>query len=65
MIVLKLLTTWGYDGFQAHTLSVSEFYREKRDVFDRLLRKHMIPQEGGACGALVEWSRPESGMFFW
>jgi len=56
-IILKLLTSWGYKGFLTHTLAVSEFYRGKRDVFERALHKHL---EG-----LAEWSSPEAGMFCW
>jgi tryptophan aminotransferase len=36
---------------------VSQFYREKRDVFEKVLHKHL---EG-----LAEWSSPEAGMFIW
>ena len=56
-ITLKLLTSWGYDGFLQHTRTVSEFYRQKRDVFEKVLHKHL---EG-----LAEWSSPEAGMFVW
>lgn len=56
-ITLKLLTSWGYDGFLTHTETVSQFYRRKRDVFERGLRKNL---EG-----LAEWTSPEAGMFVW
>jgi tryptophan aminotransferase len=48
MITLKLLTFWGYEKFFAHTRTVSQFYREKRDIFERALCKHL---EG-----LAEWT---------
>jgi tryptophan aminotransferase len=57
MITLKLLTFWGYEKFFAHTRTVSQFYREKRDVFESALHKHL---EG-----LAEWTSPEAGMFVW
>ncbi|KAF9812464.1 hypothetical protein IEO21_06182 [Rhodonia placenta] len=56
-ITYSLLDAWGYSGFKAHTETVSRFYREKRDVFEGALRRHL---EG-----LAEWSTPEAGMFFW
>ncbi|KAF8895975.1 pyridoxal phosphate-dependent transferase [Infundibulicybe gibba] len=37
--------------------AVAAFYREKRDVFERAMIKHL--------SGLAEWSRPEAGMFFW
>ncbi|KAG6330493.1 hypothetical protein ID866_8597 [Astraeus odoratus] len=56
-ITLALLEKWGYDGFYTHTQAVSEFYREKRDVFEKAMRMHL--------DGLAEWSTPEAGMFFW
>lgn len=56
-ITFSILNTWGYDGFKTHTESVSQFYREKRDVFETAMRKHL--------DGLAEWSTPEAGMFFW
>ncbi|KIM80393.1 hypothetical protein PILCRDRAFT_97962 [Piloderma croceum F 1598] len=56
-ITLKLLTSWGYEGFFKHTHAVSQFYKGKRDVFERMLHKHL---EG-----LAEWTSPEAGMFVW
>lgn len=57
VIALKLLKTWGYAGFRAHTERVSQFYREKRDVFEVALRHHLA--------GLAEWTTPEAGMFVW
>jgi len=56
-VVLKLLTSWGYDGFLAHTRGVSEFYRGRRDVFEAAMQKHLK--------GLAEWTSPEAGMFVW
>ena len=56
-IILKLLQSWGYDGFQKHTERVSAFYRTKRDIFERAMRAHL--------SGLAEWTTPEAGMFFW
>ncbi|KAF5374493.1 hypothetical protein D9615_009117 [Tricholomella constricta] len=56
-IVWKLLDSWGYEGFKKHTENVSEFYRTRRDVFERAMQKHL--------SGLAEWTIPEAGMFFW
>jgi len=56
-ITLKLLTAWGYEGFFTHTRTVSQFYQDKRDAFEKVLHKHL---EG-----LIEWSSPQAGMFIW
>ncbi|KAF4613658.1 hypothetical protein D9613_007468 [Agrocybe pediades] len=56
-IAYKLLDSWGYEGFKTHTERVSEFYRQKRDVFENAMKKHLT--------GLAEWSSPEAGMFFW
>ncbi|KAJ7614107.1 PLP-dependent transferase [Roridomyces roridus] len=52
-----LLASWGIDGFLRHTRGVSAFYRAKRDVFEEALRRHLT--------GLIEWTAPESGLFFW
>jgi tryptophan aminotransferase len=57
MITYKLLHSWGYEGFKIHTESVSAFYREKRDIFERAMRTHLT--------GLAEWTTPEAGMFVW
>ncbi|KAF5342197.1 hypothetical protein D9611_001983 [Ephemerocybe angulata] len=56
-IAATLLNAWGYDGFQAHIDQVSAFYREKRDIFEKGMKKHLA--------GLAEWDTPEAGMFFW
>ncbi|EJF64889.1 PLP-dependent transferase [Dichomitus squalens LYAD-421 SS1] len=56
-ITFALLNSWGYDNFKAHTLTVSQFYKEKRDVFERYMKKHL--------DGLAQWNTPEAGMFFW
>lgn len=56
-ITHAILDSWGYDGFKTHTEAVSAFYREKRDVFESAMRKHLT--------GLAEWDTPEAGMFFW
>ncbi|KAG6856267.1 hypothetical protein H0H87_005952 [Tephrocybe sp. NHM501043] len=57
VIVFKLLESWGYAAFVKHTEKVSAFYREKRDVFEAAMNKHLT--------GLAEWDTPEAGMFFW
>lgn len=56
-IASVLLHSWGYDGFITHTYRVSDFYRQKRDAFERALRTHL--------DGLAEWDTPEAGMFVW
>ncbi|KZT01535.1 PLP-dependent transferase [Laetiporus sulphureus 93-53] len=53
----KVLSSWGYAGFSAHTARVAEFYRAKRDVFEAAMQRHLA--------GLAEWCTPEAGMFFW
>ncbi|KAJ4479621.1 PLP-dependent transferase [Lentinula edodes] len=69
LISLRLLDSWGYDKFFLHTRNVSEFYKKKRDVFERELQKWLgggAPEEGESDeGRLAEWVSPEAGMFFW
>lgn len=57
VMVLKLLQSWGLEGFLAHADQVAEFYREKRDIFEKALQKHMK--------GLAEWVRPNASMFVW
>jgi len=56
-VIITLLRSWGRQGFLAHTHRVAEFYREKRDVFEAAMRRHLH--------GIVEWNTPEAGMFFW
>ena len=56
-ITLALAEKWGYTGFLLHTEVVAEFYKEKRDVFQKALETHL--------GDIAEWRTPEAGMFFW
>ncbi len=56
-IAYALLNSWGYDGFKTHTLAVSQFYKEKRDVFERYMKRYL--------DGLAQWDAPEAGMFFW
>lgn len=57
IVTYSLLSSWGYDGFRKHAERVSEFYREKRDVFENAMKQHL--------DGLAEWFTPEAGMFFW
>jgi len=56
-MILALVNQWGYDGFETFTRKVSSVYRTKRDRFDKALKEHL--------GDVAEWSKPESGLFFW
>lgn len=57
VITHAVLESWGYEKFRKHTEAVSMFYRKKRDIFDSALHSML---EG-----LVEWTPPDSGLFFW
>lgn len=57
VLTISILTRWGHSGFFAHSERVSAFYKQKRDVFEAALRKHLT--------GLVEWNTPESGIFIW
>lgn len=54
-IVLVLLDRWGIEGFLAHTRRVAQFYRDKRDMFERVAHKHL--------DGLATWVSPDAGMF--
>ncbi|KAG9043604.1 hypothetical protein FS837_009336 [Tulasnella sp. UAMH 9824] len=56
-IAFAMLSHFGYEGFEKHTEHVSRYYRQKRDVFEAAMNKHLT--------GLVEWSTPVSGMFIW
>ena len=52
-----MLGRWGYDGFFKHTERVSQFYKQKRDVFEAAMERHLAD--------VAEWVQPEAGMFMW
>lgn len=54
-MVSKLLAHWGPNGWNDHINRVCLFYARRRDVFIRLVEKHLK--------GLVEYSIPEAGMF--
>ena len=56
-VIFKLFDSWGYEGFKMHCENVSAVYKEKRDKFENAMQKHL--------SGLVEWSSPDSGLFFW
>ncbi|KAL5486261.1 hypothetical protein ACEPAI_7307 [Sanghuangporus weigelae] len=57
VITHTVLESYGYVGFVKHTEMVSEFYRQRRDIFEEAMHRQL--------GGLAEWSAPEAGMFFW
>lgn len=54
-MVVVLLNKWGYDGFVAHTERVAAFYKDKRDMFEKVAHKYL--------DGLASWVSPEAGMF--
>ncbi|XP_052255800.1 kynurenine/alpha-aminoadipate aminotransferase, mitochondrial-like [Dreissena polymorpha] len=57
MLLLQVLSHWGYDGFDHHVREVTHFYKEKKDQCIRAAEKHLK--------GLAEWSEPSGGMFLW
>ncbi|KAJ3968503.1 TdiD protein [Lentinula raphanica] len=57
MVVIKLLRHWGIDGFLAHAATCAQFYRDKRDLFEKYLQKHLQ--------GVATWSTPNASMFYW
>jgi DNA-binding transcriptional MocR family regulator len=41
MLVYKILSKWGYDGFKEHIVKVQQFYRERRDFAVNSAIKHL------------------------
>ncbi|KAF8340328.1 pyridoxal phosphate-dependent transferase [Cantharellus anzutake] len=61
-VTLAILRHWGSDGFIAHTEQVSKFYRQRKEVFEAAMYKHMVDDDGTM---MAEWTSPVSGMFLW
>jgi tryptophan aminotransferase len=57
IMAYALLSRWGPDGFLAHCAEIAAFYHARRDVFERVARKHLT--------GLVEWTTPVAGMFLY
>ena len=57
MMVHALLSKWGPEGLLAHCAQVSEFYRLKRDMFERAAAKHLT--------GVATWTTPVAGMFLY
>lgn len=53
--MIVLLNKWGLDGFLAHCQRVAAFYKEKRDMFEKVAHKYL--------DGLATWVSPEAGMF--
>ncbi|KAF5319962.1 hypothetical protein D9611_010988 [Ephemerocybe angulata] len=74
MVVLKLMKTWGIEGFIAHTERTAEFYRQRRDLMAAALERH-FERVGNTAGRedkvtpnhkpKAEWVVPDASMFFW
>lgn len=54
-MVIVLLNKWGLDGFLAHCRRVAAFYKEKRDMFEKVAHKYL--------DGLATWVSPDAGMF--
>ncbi|KAJ7104362.1 pyridoxal phosphate-dependent transferase [Mycena belliarum] len=57
IMAYTLLSQWGPEGFLAHCVSVAAVYRARRDIFERVARKHLA--------GLAEWTTPVAGMFLY
>lgn len=49
MLVFKLLSMWGIDGFKKHIAKVQQFYRQQRDFMLDAAIQHLT----GICGVVV------------
>lgn len=56
-VAYALVSQWGAEGWARHIQLVQNFYRQRRDVFLALLKKHLT--------GLAEWNVPTAGMFVW
>lgn len=57
MFAAALLQTWGWEGFEEHIYSVQKFYKNKKDIFLKLVEKHLT--------GYATWITPKGGMFVW
>ena len=57
LLVASLIKEWGLEGFNDHTVAVSDLYRERRDVFLESAERHLT--------GLATWTTPTAGMFVW
>ncbi|KAJ7930941.1 pyridoxal phosphate-dependent transferase [Mycena leptocephala] len=57
LMAYALLSRWGPDGFLTHCADIADFYRARRDAFERVARKHLT--------GLAEWTTPVAGMFIY
>ncbi|KAJ7045256.1 pyridoxal phosphate-dependent transferase [Mycena alexandri] len=57
IVAYSVLSRWGPKGFLAHCAGVAEFYRSRRDMFERVAYKHLT--------GLAEWTTPVAGMFLY
>lgn len=54
MLALKLLTSWGHKGLVAHCDRVAEFYKTKRDMFEKIAQRHLK--------GVATWTTPVAGV---
>ncbi|KIY66406.1 TdiD protein [Cylindrobasidium torrendii FP15055 ss-10] len=58
IVALKVLQSWGIPGFRAHVDRVANFYKGKRDAFEKYMQLHL-------GNGLAEWQTPDAAMFYW
>jgi len=56
-ILLAILNTWGYEGWERQLISVQRTYKERRDWLIHYAEKYLK--------GLAEWFIPSAGMFVW
>eukprot|EP01133_Synstelium_polycarpum_P013720 gene13720-16174_t len=56
-MMANLLSSWGVDGWDRHVRRIQRFLKSRRDTMDRLLKQHL--------DGLVEYTIPQSGLYFW
>ncbi|KAI8914183.1 pyridoxal phosphate-dependent transferase [Gorgonomyces haynaldii] len=57
VLLYTLLNQIGQQGFLEHTLAVTAYYKQRRDVFCAALTKHL--------SGIAQWDVPDAGMFVW
>jgi tryptophan aminotransferase len=57
MIIYKILTHWGVEGFLANARNVALFYAGRKGWFEEIAHRHL--------DGLARWTSPVAGLFLW
>ena len=61
----ELMQYWGTDGFLRHTHNVARMYKERRDMFGRIIDTILGRGEDGKQTPIATYVTPVAGMFYW